>query len=153
MRRLIRRPTLRVLNICFPPIWSPRRYLALAAGAFVSIAWSSSASSADTSPISTRSSDPELDEGCAFEELISFHGGMGGPQTRAFILHPVGLPVPDEPIVGAAHVHEVLAGWRRTLQSEPHSVGTRSHADRIMRPGTVPWTILGSVVRFGVRSD
>ena len=27
--------------------------------------------------------DPVLDEGCAFEELISFHGGLGGPQTRA----------------------------------------------------------------------
>ena len=36
--------------------------------------------------------DPQLDEGCAFEELISFHGGMGGPQTRPFILHPVELP-------------------------------------------------------------
>jgi hypothetical protein len=23
--------------------------------------------------------DPSLDEGCAFEELISFHGGIGGP--------------------------------------------------------------------------
>ena len=34
--------------------------------------------------------DPELDEGCAFEELISFHGGLGGPQTRPFILHPDG---------------------------------------------------------------
>ncbi|HSL64595.1 MAG TPA: phage holin family protein, partial [Gaiellaceae bacterium] len=43
--------------------------------------------------------DPQLDEGCAFEELISFHGGLGGPQTRPFILHPVSLPVPDEPIV------------------------------------------------------
>ena len=32
--------------------------------------------------------DPVLDEGCAFEELISFHGGLGGPQTRPFILHP-----------------------------------------------------------------
>ena len=32
--------------------------------------------------------DPDLDEGCAFEELISFHGGLGGPQTRGFILHP-----------------------------------------------------------------
>ena len=32
--------------------------------------------------------DPDLDEGCAFEELISFHGGLGGPQTRPFILHP-----------------------------------------------------------------
>jgi uncharacterized membrane protein YvlD (DUF360 family) len=59
--------------------------------------------------------DPELDEGCAFEELISFHGGMGGPQTRAFILHPVGLPLPEEPIVGAAAVHGVLLGWREHL--------------------------------------
>ena len=57
----------------------------------------------------------ELDEGCAFEELISFHGGIGGPQTRAFILHPQELEVPPNPIVGAAHVHEVLAGWRRQL--------------------------------------
>ena len=32
--------------------------------------------------------DPSLEAGCAFEELISFHGGIGGPQTRPFILHP-----------------------------------------------------------------
>jgi hypothetical protein len=56
--------------------------------------------------------DPELDEGCAFEELISFHGGLGGPQTRAFILAPKELPVPEAPLVGAASVHELLKGWR-----------------------------------------
>ncbi len=60
--------------------------------------------------------DPELDEGCAFEELISFHGGMGGPQTRPFILFPASLPFPDEPIVGAAAVHGLLRGWRHQLQ-------------------------------------
>jgi uncharacterized membrane protein YvlD (DUF360 family) len=59
--------------------------------------------------------DPDLDEGCAFEELISFHGGLGGPQTRAFILHPVELPVPEGPILGAAAVHEILLGWRQHL--------------------------------------
>jgi uncharacterized membrane protein YvlD (DUF360 family) len=59
--------------------------------------------------------DPELDEGCAFEELISFHGGLGGPQTRPFILHPAGLEMPREPLVGAAAVHAVLSGWRRQL--------------------------------------
>jgi hypothetical protein len=63
--------------------------------------------------------DPMLDEGCAFEELISFHGGLGGPQTRAFILAPARLPLPAEPIVGAAAVHGVLAGWRRMLQGAP----------------------------------
>ncbi len=60
--------------------------------------------------------DPALDEGCAFEELISFHGGMGGPQTRPFILFPASLPLPDEPIVGAAAVHGLLRGWRQQLQ-------------------------------------
>ena len=60
--------------------------------------------------------DPELDEGCAFEELICFHGGIGGQQTRPFILHPAHLEVPPEPIVGAASVHGILAGWRQPLQ-------------------------------------
>ena len=59
--------------------------------------------------------DPDLEEGCAFEELISFHGGLGGPQTRPFILHPVELPLPDEPLVGAAAVHGVLVQWRQQL--------------------------------------
>jgi uncharacterized membrane protein YvlD (DUF360 family) len=63
--------------------------------------------------------DGQLDEGCAFEELISFHGGMGGPQTRATLLYPARLPLPAEPIVGAEAAHDVLAGWRRLLQGDP----------------------------------
>jgi hypothetical protein len=59
--------------------------------------------------------DPSLETGCAFEELISFHGGIGGPQTRPFILHPADLAVPGAPIVGAATVHGILLGWRREL--------------------------------------
>jgi hypothetical protein len=60
--------------------------------------------------------DADREEGCAFEELISFHGGLGGPQTRPFILSPVDLELPAEPIVGAAQVHAVLAAWRWSLQ-------------------------------------
>jgi len=63
--------------------------------------------------------DPALEEGCAFEELISFHGGLGGPQTRPFLLYPNSLAAPAEPIVGAASVNEILRGWRRDLQGEP----------------------------------
>jgi uncharacterized membrane protein YvlD (DUF360 family) len=63
--------------------------------------------------------DPELEQGCAFEELISFHGGLGGPQTRPFLLYPVELPLPPDPIVGAASVHDLLSGWRRLLQDAP----------------------------------
>jgi hypothetical protein len=60
--------------------------------------------------------DPELEDGCAFEELISFHGGIGGPQTRPFILAPVELPMPPDEIVGAAEVHGLLRSWRHQLQ-------------------------------------
>jgi uncharacterized membrane protein YvlD (DUF360 family) len=60
--------------------------------------------------------DADLDEGCAFEELISFHGGIGGFQTRPFILHPTVLEAPPTPILGAASVHGILAGWRRQLE-------------------------------------
>ena len=59
--------------------------------------------------------DSDLDEGCAFEELISFHGGIGGLQTQPFILHPVGLELPDGQIVGAAAVHGILLDWRKQL--------------------------------------
>jgi hypothetical protein len=59
--------------------------------------------------------DPELEEGCAFEELICFHGGLGGPQTRPFILHPAGLEPPEDPILGAAAVHGILLAWRKQL--------------------------------------
>ncbi len=67
--------------------------------------------------------DPVLDEGCAFEELISFHGGLGGPQTQAFILYPSTLPPVHEPVVGAGAVHEVLVDWREHLQGSPRVKG------------------------------
>ena len=69
--------------------------------------------------------DPVTEEGCAFEELISFHGGLGGPQTRPFILHPAHLPAPTEPLVGAAAVNGLLRSWR-------------SAVDRGRRRGTGP---------------
>jgi hypothetical protein len=55
--------------------------------------------------------DPETNEGAAFEAQIGFHGGMGGPQTQPFLLLSSVLPLPDEPLVGAAAVHRVLKGW------------------------------------------
>ena len=59
--------------------------------------------------------DAPLEEGCAFEELISFHGGIGGPQTRPFLLYPAWLPAPEQPLIGAEAVHDVLVEWRRLL--------------------------------------
>jgi uncharacterized membrane protein YvlD (DUF360 family) len=59
--------------------------------------------------------DPVTEEGCAFEELISFHGGLGGPQTQPFVLYPAHLPAPDGPLVGAAAVNALLRGWREAV--------------------------------------
>ena len=75
--------------------------------------------------------DPNLEEACAFEELISFHGGLGGPQTQPFLLSPNELPLPDSPIVGAASVHRILAGWRQLLEN-----GSRRGSGRGGREGT-----------------
>ena len=58
--------------------------------------------------------DPEKNEGCAFEELIGFHGGMGGMQMEPFILHPVELPANGE-LVGAADVYRLCKGWLNEL--------------------------------------
>jgi len=69
--------------------------------------------------------DPALDEGCAFEELISFHGGIGGPQTRPFLLYPASLMLPAVPIMGAEAVHDVLVDWRRQVNDVPRSGGDR----------------------------
>lgn len=60
--------------------------------------------------------DPETDEGCAFEELIGFHGGLGGAQTQPFVLHPAALKVPEGDLIGAASVHQLAKGWLAELQ-------------------------------------
>jgi hypothetical protein len=79
---------------------------------------------------------PTLEEGCAFEELISFHGGLGGPQTRPFILSPARLPPPTERVVGAAAVHELLWSWRRALghSSSPQLRARTTASDRHATP-------------------
>jgi putative membrane protein len=55
--------------------------------------------------------DPTTDEVAAFEELVGSHGGLGGPQTRPFVLYPAEFPEPAEPIVGAAALHDVMKEW------------------------------------------
>jgi hypothetical protein len=78
--------------------------------------------------------DPELDEGCAFEELISFHGGIGGAQTRPFLLYPAHLPLPAEPIVGAAAVHDVLLDWRLLLNGSGSADSASAAKPRTLEP-------------------
>ena len=58
--------------------------------------------------------DPQENEGCAFEELIGFHGGMGGMQTQPFILHPAELKTNGD-LVGAASIYHLCKGWVNDL--------------------------------------
>jgi putative membrane protein len=63
--------------------------------------------------------DPIKNEGAAFEELIGFHGGMGGWQTQPFVLYPSSLPGPTEPIVGAEQLHHLMKNWVPTDDGHP----------------------------------
>jgi hypothetical protein len=54
--------------------------------------------------------DPARDEASPFEPHVGSHGGLGGGQSRGFLLHPAELPPPGE-IVGAEALHGVLRGW------------------------------------------
>ena len=53
----------------------------------------------------------ETDEVAAFEELVGSHGGMGGEQSRPFVLFPSDLETPDGPVVGAEQMHRQMRRW------------------------------------------
>ncbi|MEU5197925.1 alkaline phosphatase family protein, partial [Streptomyces scabiei] len=60
--------------------------------------------------------DPAEGEVHAFEEQIGSHGGLGGCQSRPFLMSPLALSEPTgdgEDLVGAEHVHRVLRRWLR----------------------------------------
>ncbi|MEH0821699.1 phage holin family protein [Micromonospora sp. CPCC 205739] len=58
--------------------------------------------------------DPGLEEVAAFEELIGCHGGLGGWQTDALLIHPADWPQEGE-LVGPEAVHRQLLDWLRGL--------------------------------------
>ncbi len=60
--------------------------------------------------------DSETDEVCAFEELIGSHGGLGGNQTKPFILYPSHWKNPGE-LVGAESVYKFLKKEIENLDS------------------------------------
>lgn len=60
----------------------------------------------------------------AFEGLVGSHGGLGGAQSEALLLHPADLVVPDDEredvdgarvLVGAEAVHRRLVAWLAAL--------------------------------------
>jgi len=62
--------------------------------------------------------NPKTNEVAAFEELVGCHGGMGGYQTRPFILFPAEWELKEGEIVGAEAVYRVLKGWLERVATE-----------------------------------
>ncbi|HBX68977.1 MAG TPA: hypothetical protein DEH25_06255 [Chloroflexi bacterium] len=60
--------------------------------------------------------DPVTEVICGFEDQVSHHGGLGGPQNFGFIFHPKALSAPDEPIIASTGVYKLMRGWREQVQ-------------------------------------
>ena len=60
--------------------------------------------------------NPETNQIPAFENLLAHHGGIGGDQTLAFVLHPEKLHF-DRPINDATQMHHQLRDWQNILFS------------------------------------
>ena len=60
--------------------------------------------------------NPENEEICAFEELIGSHGGLGGSQTRPFILYPSDWKDPEE-LIGAKSIYDFLKDALNNLKN------------------------------------
>ncbi|MER5457100.1 alkaline phosphatase family protein [Micromonospora sp. NPDC002389] len=58
--------------------------------------------------------DPGLEEVTAFEELVGSHGGLGGWQNDALLVHPADWPQEGE-LVGPDAVHRQLLDWLSRL--------------------------------------
>jgi len=77
--------------------------------------------------------NPELGEVAAFEELIGSHGGLGGPQTEPFILHPVEWQL-DEPVpLGAPAIYRNIRRWLSSMGIE---LGKPAHPAAAAQPAT-----------------
>ncbi|WP_433300202.1 alkaline phosphatase family protein [Actinoplanes sp. CA-030573] len=59
--------------------------------------------------------DPVTEEVAAFEELVGSHGGLGGWQTEAVLVHPARWPIARPELDGADAVHLQLVEWLNML--------------------------------------
>jgi hypothetical protein len=59
--------------------------------------------------------DPVTSEVSAFEELVGSHGGLGGWQTEAMLVHPAEWQVNHGDLIGPDAVHHQLIEWLSLL--------------------------------------
>jgi hypothetical protein len=55
--------------------------------------------------------DPGTEEVAAFEELVGSHGGIGGWQTEAVLVHPARWRATEADLAGPAAIHRLLVRW------------------------------------------
>ena len=57
--------------------------------------------------------DPSTEEIAPFEHQVGAHGGLGGAQTKAFVLYPTALERQEEPVslIGAEQVNAKIREW------------------------------------------
>ena len=82
--------------------------------------------------------DPELGEVAAFEELIGSHGGLGGPQTEPFILHPVEWTLDEEVPLGAPTIYRNIRRWLSSIGIELGPQAAKPATDAAPTAGEVP---------------
>ena len=96
--------------------------------------------------------DPGTEEVAAYEELVGCHGGLGGWQTEAVLVHPAGWPHDEEPLIGADAVHRQLVRWLEALgqrrglavtpapqpapEQQPAGPASGATPDEVPSPGT-----------------
>ena len=62
--------------------------------------------------------DQVANEVCAFEELVGSHGGVGGEQSRPFILYPSSWDVSSDDIIGAESIYNILKTNQKKLKNK-----------------------------------
>jgi uncharacterized membrane protein YvlD (DUF360 family) len=70
------------------------------------------------------------EEVAAFEELVGCHGGAGGAQTRAVLVHPAEWSPPDGELTSSNQVHRQLVHWLETYGRRGQSEGTTAEPVR-----------------------
>ena len=81
--------------------------------------------------------DESLDEVAAFEELVGCHGGLGGWQTRAVLVHPAEWEVDADLLSeagrlhGADTVHQQFVRWLERAGTRPEGLAATRQRDQV----------------------
>jgi hypothetical protein len=93
--------------------------------------------------------DPSTDEIAPFEHQVGAHGGLGGMQTKAFVLYPAAFERSEKPLslVGAEEVNRKIREWvARAQELDAAGISTE---EAIAKPRAE----LPSVLRGSTQSD